>query len=207
MKSKRLRSPQRAGRRKLVIGSGLVALSALGVWLTIETNNQTQEFLVAAQATTGGSPLTAADLKVTRMNLSDSSGLYLKPGDLPKGGYLLFSTEAGQLVPKSWVASAVIDSREPVVLTSTMPLPSKLKVGDLVDVWVSKKQDGAKYAAAIQLVLNAEVVEITEANGVLADQSPKVQVLVPTESVGPILDAIASKDALSLVLQRTLDNE
>jgi hypothetical protein len=207
MKSKRLRSPRGAGRRKLVVGSVLVTLSALGVWLTIETNNQTQEFLVAAQATSGGSPLTSADLKVTRMNLSDSSGLYLKPGDLPKGGYLLFSTEAGQLVPKSWVASAVIDAREPVVLTSTMPLPSKLKVGDLVDVWVSKKQDGSKYSAAIQLVLNAEVVEITETTGVLADQSPKVQVLVPTESVGPILDAIASKDALSLVLQRTLDNE
>jgi len=207
MKSKRLRSPQRAGRRKLVLGSLLVVLSGTAVWLTVETNNQTQEFLVAAQATTGGSELTSSDLRVTRMNLADSSGLYLHPGDLPKGGYLLYSAEAGQLVPKSWVASAVLDEREPVVITSTMPLPSKLKVGDLVDVWVSKKQDGGKYLAPVQLVLSAEVAELTEATGMLADQAPKVQVLVPADSVGPILDAIASRDALSLVMRRSLANE
>ncbi len=207
MKSKRSRNPRDSGRRKVLIGSLLVALSAAGVWLTIETNNQTQEFLVAARATSGGSVLAPGDLKVTRMNLSDSSNLYLRPGEVPSGGYLLYSAEPGQLVPKSWVASAVIDEREPVVISSTMPLPSQLKVGDLVDIWVSKKQEGGKFAEPVQLVLNAEVAEITESSGMLAEQSPRVQVLVPVESVVAILDAVASKDALSLVLQRSLENE
>jgi hypothetical protein len=207
MKSKRLRSPKSSQRRKVLIGALLVALSATGVWLTIETNNQTQEFLVAARATAGGSVLDPGDLRVTRMNLSDSSNLYLRPGDLPNGGYLLYTAEPGQLVPKSWVASAVIDEREPVVISSTMPLPSTLKVGDLVDLWVSKKQDGGKFAPPVQLVLNAEVADVTEATGMLSDQSPRVQVLVPVESVAAILDAVASKDALSLVLQRSLENE
>jgi len=207
MKSNRLRSPKSSQRRKVLIGALLVALSATGVWLTIETNNQTQEFLVAARATAGGSVLDPGDLRVTRMNLSDSSNLYLRPGDLPKGGYLLYTAEPGQLVPKSWVASAVIDEREPVVISSTMPLPSTLKVGDLVDLWVSKKQDGGKFAPPVQLVLNAEVAEVTEATGMLSDQSPRVQVLVPVDSVAAILDAVASKDALSLVLQRSLENE
>jgi hypothetical protein len=95
MKSKRSRNPKDSGRRKVLIGSLLVALSAAGVWLTIETNNQTQEFLVAARATSGGSVLAPGDLRVTRMNLSDSSKLYLRPGEVPSGGYLLYSAEPG----------------------------------------------------------------------------------------------------------------
>ena len=68
-------------------------------------------------------------------------------------------------------------------------------------------EEGGKFAEPVQLVLNAEVAEITESSGMLAEQSPRVQVLVPVESVAAILDAVASKDALSLVLQRSLENE
>jgi hypothetical protein len=207
MTLKRLRAPQKNNRRKVIIGSALVLLSASGVWLTIETNNRTEEFLVAAKATSGGSFVTPNDFRVIRANLSDSRGIYLQPGQVPAGSYLLFSAEDGQLVPKSWVASAVLDEREPVVITSTMPLPSNLKAGDHVNVWVSKKQESGKYAQPVELVLNAEVANITAASGMMADQSPAVQALVPTASVAAILDAIASKDAISLVMQRNLGNE
>jgi hypothetical protein len=56
-------------------------------------------------------------------------------------------------------------------------------------------------------VLDAEIVDITTATGVMADQQPQVQVLVPVESVSPILDAVASKHALSLILKRNLGND
>jgi hypothetical protein len=207
MTQKRLRAPQKTNRRKIFIGGTLVLLSAAGVWLTIETNNRTEEFLVAAKSTSGGTFVTPDDFRVIRANLSDSRGLYLRPGQVPAGSYLLFSAENGQLVPKSWVASAVLDGREPVVITSTMPLPTSLKVGDLVNVWVSKKQESGKYAQPVELVLNAEVSDLTAPSGMMADQNPAVQILVPTASVAAILDAVASKDALSLVLQRNLGNE
>jgi hypothetical protein len=57
------------------------------------------------------------------------------------------------------------------------------------------------------LVLDAEIVDIAEAKGVMSDQQPQVQVLVPVESVSPILDAVASKDALSMILKRNLGND
>jgi hypothetical protein len=57
------------------------------------------------------------------------------------------------------------------------------------------------------LVLDAEIVDVAEASGVMADQQPRVQVLVPVESVSPILDAVASKDALSMILKRNLGND
>ena len=207
MNSKRLRSARRGNLRKIIIGSLLIASSIAGVWLTLEANSRTEEFLVAANATSGGAVVSDSDFRVANLNLADSANIYLRPGDVPAGSYLLYSADAGQLVPKTWVASAIIDQREPVVISSTMPLPSTVKVGDLVNIWVSKKQDAGKYLAPVQLVLNAEIAELTEATGMLADQAPRVQVLVPVESVGPILDAIASKDALSLVLQRNLSNE
>ena len=207
MNSKRLRSPRKGNLRKIILGSLLVAGSIAGVWLTLEANSHTEEFLVAAKPTSGGAIVSDSDFRVAKLNLADSADLYLRPGEVPAGSYLLYSAETGQLVPKNWVASAIIDQREPVVISSTMPLPSTVKVGDLVNVWVSKKQDAGKFSAPVQLVLNAEIAELTEATGMLADQAPRVQVLVPVDSVGPILDAIASKDALSLVLQRNLSNE
>ena len=57
------------------------------------------------------------------------------------------------------------------------------------------------------LVLDAEIVDVAQASGVMADQQPRVQVLVPVESVSPILDAVASKDALSMILKRNLGND
>jgi hypothetical protein len=56
-------------------------------------------------------------------------------------------------------------------------------------------------------VLDAEIVDIAKPTGVMADSQPEVQVLVPVESVSPILDAVASKDAISMILKRNLGND
>jgi hypothetical protein len=87
-----------------------------------------------------------------------------------------------------------------------MPVPANLKVGDFVDVWVSAAIENNKFAPSVTLVRDAEITDIIEPSGVMADQTPRVQVLVPVVSVAPILDAIASKGALSLVLKRNLGN-
>jgi hypothetical protein len=88
-----------------------------------------------------------------------------------------------------------------------MPLPQGVGVGDFVDIWVSEAVDGGAFATPKTLVLDAEIVDIAETSGVMADQQLRVEVLVPTESVSPILDAVASKDALSMILKRNLGND
>ena len=191
----------------MILGMLLIAISVAGVWLVIEGNNRTEEFLVAAKAASSGSVITDSSFRVVRMNLGESARLYLKPGDLEPGDYLLNTMEAGQLVALGSVASAIIDARQPVVITSTMPLPQGVGVGDFVDIWVSEAQEGGSFAAPMTLVLDAEIVDVAEASGVMADQQPRVQVLVPVESVSPILDAVASKDALSMILKRNLGND
>ena len=185
----------------------LITISMVGVWWVIESNNATEEFLVAAKPAASGSIITESSFQVARMNLGESSRLYLKPGDLEPGNYLLNTMAVGQLVALGSVASAIIDARQPVVITSTMPLPQGVGVGDFVDIWVSESLEGGSFAAPMTLVLDAEIVDIAEATGVMADQQPQVQLLVPVESVSPILDAVASKDAISLILKRNLGND
>ena len=207
MKMKRLGAQRSTSRRNLILGMFLITISMVGVWWVIDANNTTEEFLVAAKPATSGSIITESSFRIARMNLGESSRLYLKPGDLEPGNYLLNTMAVGQLVALGSVASAVIDARQPVVISSTMPLPQGVGVGDFVDIWVSGSQEGGVFAAPMALVLDAEIVDIAQATGVMAEQQPQVQVLVPVESVSPILDAVASKDAISMILKRNLGND
>lgn len=207
MKTKRLGAQHFRSQRNLILGAVLIAASMVGVWLVIETNNRTEEFLVAAKSASSGSVITENSFRIARMNLGDSANLYLRPGDLEPGNYLLNTMAVGQLVALGSVASAIIDARQPVVITSTMPLPQGVGVGDFVDIWVSEAVDGGAFATPKTLVLDAEIADIAETSGVMADQQLRVEVLVPTESVSPILDAVASKDALSMILKRNLGND
>jgi hypothetical protein len=207
MKTKRLGALRSTSRRNLILGMLLISISMLGVWWVIDANNTTEEFLVAAKPAASGSIITESSFRIARMNLGESSRLYLKPGDLEPGNYLLNTMAVGQLVALGSVASAIIDARQPVVISSTMPLPQGVGVGDFVDIWVSESQEGGVFAAPMTLVLDAEIVDIAQATGVMAEQQPQIQVLVPVESVSPILDAVASKDALSMILKRNLGND
>lgn len=207
MKMKRLGAQRSTSRRNLILGMLLITISMVGVWWVIEANNSTEEFLVAAKPASSGSMITESSFRVVRMNLGESSRLYLKPGDLEPGNYLLNTMAVGQLVALGSVASAIIDARQPVVISSTMPLPRGVGVGDFVDIWVSESLEGGDFAVPATLVLDAEIVDISEATGVMADQQPQIEVLVPVESVSPILDAVASRDAVSLILKRNLGND
>ncbi len=207
MKMKRLGAERSTSRRNLILGMLLITISVVGVWWVIEANNTTEEYLVAAKPASSGSMITESSFRVVRMNLGESSGLYLKPGDLEAGNYLLNNMAVGQLVALGSVASSIIDARQPVVISSSMPLPRSVGVGDFVDIWVSESLEGGGFSTPAVIVLDAEIVDIAEATGVMADQQPQVQLLVPVESVSPILDAVASKDAISLILKRNLGND
>lgn len=205
-KLRRLRAPQKTKRTKLALGIGLLIGSVTAVTVVIAANNQTEEFLVATDAVASGTLISDQTVTPTKLNLGAAGALYLQPGDLPPGSYLLFSVKRGQLIPRASIASSIIDAREPVVVSSTMPLPTGLKAGDLVDVWSSALTDRNLFAPPVSLVFSAEVTDVRQPTGMFAAQQPEVQLLVPAESVAPILDAIASKDALSLVLKRNLGN-
>ena len=203
-KTRKLKSPRSARARKLLFAILFFCLAAAGVNFAISANNQTQEFLVASRDLPAGSTFLSTDTSVSAVNLGASASQYLKVGDVPEGGYLLGPVRAGQLIPLSMLASAVIDERVPVVVESAMGLPDGLVPGSSVDVWVAPVLENKVFGEPYVLVLGAEVSELIESKEMFASQNPAVELWVPIEVVGPILSSISAGDKISLILRPTL---
>ena len=203
-KIRKLKSPQRAKTRSLALALALLLISVLGVNFVIASNNQTQEYLVAGHDLPAGSPISNTDAASASVNLGDSADQYLKPNELPKGGYLLGPIRAGQLIPRSMLASAVIDERVPIVVSSSMGLATGLVSGASVDVWVTPVAEGKAIGEPYALVLGAEVSSLLEKKEMFANQNPDVELWGPVDAVGPVLAAIAQDAKISLVLRPTL---
>lgn len=204
----KLKAIRRPGQTKYVtLAIALISLSITGVWLTIEANDQTAEYLAAAVALPAGSPVGDASVGKVSANLGTSAANYILEGQLPKGAYLLGPVVAGQLITKSQLASAVLDSRSPVVIESKMPIAAGIKPGSSVDVWVSKRLENNAFATPVAIVLAAEVAQVIEPSGMFASAVPSVELWVPSAAVSPILAAISSQDSISLVLRPTFADQ
>lgn len=203
-KTRRLKSPQRAKTRNLALAIILLIFSVVGVNFVIAANNQTQEFLVAGHDLPAGSPISNTDAASASVNLGESADQYLRPNDLPKGSYLLGPIRSGQLIPRSMLATAVIDERVPLVVNSQMGLSAGLVAGASVDLWVTPVTQDKTTGEPFALVLGAEVSRLLEKKEMFTNQSPDVELWVPVDAVGPVLEAISSGSKISLVLRPTL---
>ena len=203
-KNRKLRSPQRAKTRNLLLALLLLAGSVAGVNFVIATNNQTQQYLVAAHDLPAGSPIVTSDAASANANLGQSAKQYLKPSELPSGSYLLGPIRSGQLIPRSMLATAVLDERVPIVVSSSMGLAAGLVSGASVDLWVTPVTEGKVAGEPFALVLGAEVSRLLEKKEMFTNQNPDVELWVPADAVGPVLSAISSGAKISLVLRPTL---
>jgi hypothetical protein len=203
-KTLKLRSPHRAKTRNLAIAMILLLLSVAGVNYVISVNNQTQDFLVAASDLPAGSPVSKSDVASANVNLGEGSAQYLKANELPGGSYLLGPVRAGQLIPRSMLASKVLDERVPLVVSSAMGLAAGLVAGASVDLWVTPISESKPTGEPYALVLGAEVSRLLEKTEMFSNQSPDVELWVPVAAVGPVLAAISAESKISLVLRPTL---
>lgn len=203
-KARKLVSPQRTKTRYLAFALVMLAVAIAGVNYVISANNQTQEFLVASHDLPAGSPFSKTDVASASVNLGTSASQYLTANQLPKGGYLLGAIRTGQLIPRSLLATAVLDERVPIVVNSAMGLAAGLVSGASVDLWVTPVVDGKTSGEPFALVLGAEVSRLLEKKEMFSNQNPDVELWVPAEAVGPVLSAISQEAKISLVLRPTL---
>lgn len=203
-KARKLVSPQRTKTRYLAFALIMLAVAIAGVNYVISANNQTQEFLVASHDLPAGSPFSKTDVASASVNLGTSATQYLTANQLPKGGYLLGAIRTGQLIPRSLLATAVLDERVPIVVNSAMGLAAGLVSGASVDLWVTPVVDGKTSGEPFALVLGAEVSRLLEKKEMFSNQNPDVELWVPAEAVGPVLSAISQEAKISLVLRPTL---
>lgn len=203
-KPRKLRAPRTARARNLALAIGFFCMAAAAVNFAITANNHTDEFLVASRDMPAGSAFVATDTSAASVNLGPSASQYLKAGEVPEGGYLLGPVRSGQLIPRSMLASAIIDERVPVVVQSAMGLPNGLVAGASVDVWVAPITEGKTFGEPFVLVLGAEVSQLIENKEMFATQTPAVEMWVPLDAVGPILRSVSAGDKISLILRPTL---
>lgn len=203
-KIRKLGSARNTKTKSLLAAAAFFVASVLAVNFVIQQNNHTDEYLVAARDLPAGSTFVASDTQAQSVNLGLSSKQYLKVSEIPAGGYLLGPIRAGQLIPRSMLASVVIDERVPLVVQSDMVLPTGLVPGASVDLWVTPVDENKIHGEPFVLVLGAEVSELIENNEMFANQNPAVELWVPVEAVGPVLGAIAAEASISLILKPTL---
>ena len=201
--TRKLLSPQRKRFQKLLLAMLLVLVSLFAVVYVIQANNTTEQYLVATADLPAGSTFEESQTSTISVNLAESNQMYLRSGELPKGSYLLGPVRAGQLIARSMLASSIIDSRVPVVVQSDMDLPTGLVGGASVDLWVTPIDSENNFGEPFGLVLGAEVAKVLEKNTMFADAKPGVELWVPTEAVGPILQAQAAGSSISLILRPT----
>lgn len=201
---RKLKSPRSAKFKYLIFAMAFFVASVVGVNFVIQANNHTDEYLVASRDMPAGSTFVVSDSSLIPVNLGASSSHYLKANEMPAGGYLLGPVRAGQLIPRSMIASTVIDERVPVVINSAMGLPAGLVPGASVDIWVSPIDENKVFGEPYVLVLGAEVSQLIESQEMFANQSPAVELWVPIEAVGPVLSSLSSGASISLILKPTL---
>lgn len=183
------------------IGVALVVASVLGVVWLVSSADRTVQVWAARAPLSPGETVERADLELRSVRLGESGGLYLAAGRLTDEGLVVTrAVAAGELVPASAVGSRAGIRYASVVVMVQGKLPQAIAEGSVVDVWSARQTENRVYGPPAVLVSSATVVRVWEADGLVVDgTSIGVEVLVPRTKVAVALEAIANRDAVSLV--------
>jgi hypothetical protein len=198
------RSRQRRGFTvdpRLLIGLVLVAGSVAAVVAIVSTADETVQVYSARSTLTPGDRITLADLDTSNVRLAGVESLYLLPGDVPDGGFVVTrSVDEGELIPASAVGSVSGLRLTSLVLDVNGALAASIESGSTVDVWSSKEVANGQFGAPGVIVAGATVVRLVQSETIIAGgESVAVEVLVPKARVARVLEAVSNADAMSIV--------
>lgn len=195
----RRRSERRIDLR-LVIGLALVAASVAGVWAIVTGLDRSERRLVARDTLIPGTTVHLDDFVAASVRLGASAGAYLEPSDVPANGLIVVRTVgAGEVVPSASVASTDRAGLATVVVPIEGQLASGVKPGALVDIWAAAPTQGGSFSAPVVVVAGAEVAKLADAQGMVVRGQTSVELVVPREKVGAVLQALAIESTMSLI--------
>lgn len=132
---------------RLAIGLAVVALCAVLGARLLDRADDTVGVWVAKDALPAGGPVTGADLvrREVRFEEQTDADLYLSAdSDLPDGATLGRPIGAGEMLPRSAVGAAGSGGLTEVPLAlSADAVPASVRVGTVVDVWVTPERAAA----------------------------------------------------------------
>jgi hypothetical protein len=188
---------------KLLVGVLMVAAAvALGSWAVSAAEASTPVY-VAAEDITPGEALGADQVAVAQVRLerAEADHYLLASEPLPRDAVAVRAVGDGELLPRAAVAaSADLDVR-PVAVPVTEPPSAGVAEGALVDVWVTPETQDGETPLPRLLAEGLTVAEVTRPSGAFAvGAETTVHVLVPTRSLEDVLGALATRQAVHVVL-------
>ena len=186
-----------------LIGLLLLVAGVAGTIRVIAAFDNSVTTWVTVRTVMPGDTLKPSDVRATKVRLGESSGTYFVGGGPPRGVLQQVVTK-GQLVPRASVGSPA----SVTVRTVTVPIEAgtvdAVRTGSTVEVWVAKKISDAgadRYHAPQKVTDRALVARVGSANGGLVSVSDgkPVQLLVPSDRLADVIDAVNSKSRVTLV--------
>lgn len=187
---------------RFLIGVVLVIVSILGVWLIVSSARETMPVLQANRTITQGEALASGDFQVVEVNLGAVTDGYVSPPDLDSGMIAARTVTAGELLSSTAIADAHSARTTNIVVESSVGLPAHIGAGTAVELWCAPLLDDSKaFDAPRILAADVVVASIPEADGMLAQRSTAVELIIDRADVAQVLEAINAGAALSIVPQ------
>lgn len=188
------------GDIRFLIGVALVILSIVGVWLIVSSARETTPVLQANRTIAQGEALASDDFRVVEVSLGSVVDGYLAPQDLHSGMIAARTLEGGELLPAVAAADSQSSRTTNIVVESSVGIPENLAVGTPVELWYSPPlEDDGEFDAPRILSADVVVASIPETDGMLAQRSAAVELVIDRADVADVLSAITSGAALSIV--------
>lgn len=189
---------------RLSIGVLLVLVSVIAGALLAGRLAETTAVLAARENLVPGDVLTSADLVAVDVRLGDTAALYVgSVDDLPEGAIVRSPLRAGELLAVSVVGQPEDIDLRPVVLPVDSAVAESVVPGARVELWrtrIDGEGAAAQQESATAALLHRDaVVRSVDAESGLGLTRGTVEVLVPSDAVGPILEALAEEERIDVI--------
>lgn len=186
------------GDARFYIGLALVVLSILGVWLIVNASRTTTPVLQADRTIVPGEALSSSDFSVVDVSLGAAAQRYLAPQDLAAGQIATRGMAEGELLSAAAVGDADDARTTTIVVESSVGLPAEIEPGTVVELWQAPPLEEGFDEPRV-LVADVTVASLVEADGVMAQNRPAVELVIDRSDVSDVLSAMTGGAALSIV--------
>ena len=192
----RLRRPAWRDPR-LLVGLLLIAVSVVAVTLVVRGADQTTPYYAARGALTPGTVLGEDDVVVVSARIAGDA--YVTADSEPWGRVVTRTVADGELLPSSALADGDSFDGRPVAIRTTLPLDGAIERGALVDIYVTIEDDDGR-ASTRQVGASLVVADVVREDSAFnVGGGETVYVVVPTDDIPDLLDALAADGDVSVV--------
>lgn len=199
----RLRRPRWKDPR-LIVGIVLVVASVLMGTLLVSRLSATTPVLVARGTIVPGDEIDPEQLTTVELRLGDQQDQYVGSVDaVPDGAVATRTIQAGELLPVSALGQGSDVPLRPVVIPVDATVAESVVPGAAVELWHTASGEAADPGAAngggAELLVSDAVVRRIDEGSSLGMRSMAVEVLVPKDQVGTLLEVLARGERLDVI--------